>query len=194
MHTIRAMGAVTCPCGLRARPGGWRSRALRHPLARGGRGRGRRGVAAGGVGLAPLRSFVYHLLSNRERFGNVAILYGARTPADMLYPGELRAARPRRRPGGGDVDSPRQLARPRAWSRSSSSRRGRPGQGHRARLRARGDDATAAALEERGWPESGSTSRSNATCTARSACAATASSASTSSARRPVFPLPVVSR
>jgi NAD(P)H-flavin reductase len=46
-------------------------------------------VVAGGIGLAPLRGAVLHALQNRERYGSVCILYGARTPGDLLYTDEL---------------------------------------------------------------------------------------------------------
>ena len=42
-------------------------------------------IITGGIGLAPLRPVVYHLLANRDRYGKVILLYGARTPEDMLY-------------------------------------------------------------------------------------------------------------
>src|SRR5215212_7177546 len=35
-------------------------------------------VLCGGIGLAPLRPVVHHLLAHRERYGNVAVLYGGR--------------------------------------------------------------------------------------------------------------------
>ncbi len=35
---------------------------------------------AGGIGLPPLRSLIRNVLDERYRFGNVTILYGARTP------------------------------------------------------------------------------------------------------------------
>ena len=44
---------------------------------------------AGGLGLAPLRPAIRHVLANRERYGRVSVLYGARTPADILYRDEL---------------------------------------------------------------------------------------------------------
>lgn len=50
---------------------------------------------AGGVGLAPLRPAIYHALSNRERFGRVMVLYGARTPEDILFKKELERWRGR---------------------------------------------------------------------------------------------------
>jgi len=46
-------------------------------------------IIAGGIGLAPLRPVVYHVLSKRQRFGRVCLLYGARTPGDILYAREL---------------------------------------------------------------------------------------------------------
>jgi NAD(P)H-flavin reductase len=46
-------------------------------------------IAAGGIGLAPLRSVMYHLISHREKYGKAILLYGARTPADLLYRREL---------------------------------------------------------------------------------------------------------
>jgi NAD(P)H-flavin reductase len=52
-------------------------------------------VVAGGVGLAPLRPVIYQLLAQRERYGNVSILYGARSPDDMLFKKELRKWRGR---------------------------------------------------------------------------------------------------
>lgn len=46
-------------------------------------------VVAGGLGLAPLRPAVQALLANRDSYGRVLLLYGARTPDDLLYPGDL---------------------------------------------------------------------------------------------------------
>jgi NAD(P)H-flavin reductase len=45
--------------------------------------------AAGGLGMAPLRSLVWYALDNRDQFGNITLMYGARTPADMLFREEL---------------------------------------------------------------------------------------------------------
>jgi NAD(P)H-flavin reductase len=47
-------------------------------------------VVAGGIGLAPLRPVVYSVLSDRARFGRFALLYGCRTPADILFKRELQ--------------------------------------------------------------------------------------------------------
>jgi len=45
--------------------------------------------APGGLGLAPLRSLINQVLDERGSFGRVMILYGARTPADLLFTDEL---------------------------------------------------------------------------------------------------------
>jgi len=45
---------------------------------------------AGGIGLAPLRPVIYQAMADRHRFGNIAVLYGARTPEDILFPKELQ--------------------------------------------------------------------------------------------------------
>ncbi|HET9533232.1 MAG TPA: FAD/NAD(P)-binding protein, partial [Blastocatellia bacterium] len=42
-------------------------------------------IVAGGLGLAPLRPVLYRLLADREQYGRVVLLYGARTPEDLLY-------------------------------------------------------------------------------------------------------------
>jgi NAD(P)H-flavin reductase len=46
-------------------------------------------IVAGGLGMAPLRSLLWYALDRRERFGTVTLMYGARTPADMLFREEL---------------------------------------------------------------------------------------------------------
>jgi NAD(P)H-flavin reductase len=46
-------------------------------------------IVAGGLGLAPLRPAIYQVLARREQYGRVTLLYGARTPADLLYRREL---------------------------------------------------------------------------------------------------------
>jgi NAD(P)H-flavin reductase len=48
-------------------------------------------VIAGGIGLAPLRPVIYEVLRNREKYGRLVILYGARSPRDLLYRKELTA-------------------------------------------------------------------------------------------------------
>jgi NAD(P)H-flavin reductase len=46
-------------------------------------------VVAGGIGLPPLRPALYHVLRRRAEYGEVTLLYGSRTPEDLLYRREL---------------------------------------------------------------------------------------------------------
>lgn len=46
-------------------------------------------VVAGGLGIAPLRSLLLYALDEREQFGRVTVLYGARDPAHTLFRDEL---------------------------------------------------------------------------------------------------------
>ena len=46
-------------------------------------------IASGGIGLAPLRPILYTILKNRDAFGRVILLYGGRSPLDLLYRVEL---------------------------------------------------------------------------------------------------------
>jgi anaerobic sulfite reductase subunit B len=48
-------------------------------------------VVAGGIGLAPLRPVVLHAIAHRDSYQAVWVLYGARTPQDLLYRDELEA-------------------------------------------------------------------------------------------------------
>jgi len=52
-------------------------------------------IVAGGLGLAPVRPAIYHVLANRGKYGRVAILFGSRHPADILYRHELERWRQR---------------------------------------------------------------------------------------------------
>ena len=47
-------------------------------------------VVAGGIGLAPLRPAIYHILRNRTDYGRLVVLYGARSPRELLFQAELR--------------------------------------------------------------------------------------------------------
>jgi anaerobic sulfite reductase subunit B len=90
VHTLRAVGAVTTALHATG-PGGvvgvrgpfgtaWDvPSAAGHDLV----------IVAGGIGLAPLRPVVRAAVADRERYGKVALLIGARTPADLLYTGQL---------------------------------------------------------------------------------------------------------
>ena len=48
-------------------------------------------IVAGGIGLAPLRPVIYEVLNHREDYGRLVLLYGARSPRDLLYRKELAA-------------------------------------------------------------------------------------------------------
>jgi len=52
-------------------------------------------LVTGGIGLAPLRPAIYHILANRDRYGKIVLLYGARTPDDILYEKQLEKWRSR---------------------------------------------------------------------------------------------------
>jgi len=53
-------------------------------------------LVAGGLGLAPMRPVVDHILADRGSFGRVVLLYGARSPQDIIFEADLNtwAARP----------------------------------------------------------------------------------------------------
>ena len=42
-------------------------------------------IVAGGMGIAPLRGVITHIKNNRRDYGHLEILYGARTPDDMIF-------------------------------------------------------------------------------------------------------------
>jgi NAD(P)H-flavin reductase len=44
-----------------------------------------------GTGVAPLRSALRHVLKHREDFGQLVVLYGARTPEDFAYRDEVQS-------------------------------------------------------------------------------------------------------
>src|SRR5262245_11011927 len=96
VHTVRAVGAVTkAICA--ARPGV--VLGARGPFGNSWRVEDAVGsdvvVIAGGIGLAPLRPALYEVLRRRGEFGEVALLYGSRTPDDLLYRRELERLRGR---------------------------------------------------------------------------------------------------
>jgi len=47
-------------------------------------------IMGGGIGLAPLRPAIYHVLNNRDRYKDFVLLYGARSPQELLYAQELQ--------------------------------------------------------------------------------------------------------
>ena len=52
-------------------------------------------LITGGIGLAPLRPVIYTVLARRERYGKMVLLYGARTPEDILFRKDLEKWRGR---------------------------------------------------------------------------------------------------
>lgn len=45
-------------------------------------------LGTGGIGLPPLRPVLHHVMNNRKDYGRVVVLYGARTPNDLLFGSE----------------------------------------------------------------------------------------------------------
>lgn len=100
VQTIRAVGAVSrALCG--AAPGDMIG--VRGPFGTDWDVTGAQGrdvlLVAGGIGLAPLRPVLLAALADRDRFGRVVLLAGARSPADLLFTRELETWRRR----GADV-------------------------------------------------------------------------------------------
>ena len=95
-HTIRTAGTVTRALG-RLRKGDMLG--VRGPFGTAWpleRARGRDVVImAGGIGLAPLRPAILDVLHHRTQFGHLNVLYGTRTPADLVYRKELERWRAR---------------------------------------------------------------------------------------------------
>lgn len=90
VHTVRAVGAVTnAICALR--PGD--VLGVRGPYGAGWPLDEATGldllIIAGGVGLAPLRPAVIEAMTRSEEFESVSLLYGARTPTDLLFKQDL---------------------------------------------------------------------------------------------------------
>lgn len=48
-------------------------------------------IMAGGLGLAPVRPLIYHLLENRSFYNNIYLLYGTRSPESILFYDEIKA-------------------------------------------------------------------------------------------------------
>jgi sulfhydrogenase subunit gamma (sulfur reductase) len=46
-------------------------------------------IVAGGMGAAPLRSLLLDILDNRDKYGKLHYLHGAKTPGDMLFKDEF---------------------------------------------------------------------------------------------------------
>jgi NAD(P)H-flavin reductase len=96
VHTVRAVGAVTeAICA--SRPGA--VLGVRGPFGNSWPVAAATGadivIVAGGIGLAPLRPALYHVLRSRAEYGRVVLLYGSRTPDLLLYKRELERLRGR---------------------------------------------------------------------------------------------------
>jgi len=96
VHTTRAVGTVTRvmwklrtgdTIGIRGPFGtGWPIKeAINNDVV----------IVAGGIGLAPLRPVIHYLMANRGRYGKFVLLYGARTPEDILFRKDLEKWRSR---------------------------------------------------------------------------------------------------
>jgi NAD(P)H-flavin reductase len=92
VYTVRSVGQATHSLVNRAVGDGV---GVRGPFGTGWPVEAARGrdviVVAGGIGLAPLRPVIYHVLGNRKDYGRLVILYGGRSPRDLLYRKELAA-------------------------------------------------------------------------------------------------------
>jgi NAD(P)H-flavin reductase len=94
VHTIRAVGPVSAAL-TQIRPG--HVLGLRGPFGTGWPVDLAIGqdviITAGGLGLAPLRPALYQLRADRERYGRIVVLYGTRSPADILFEREIETWR-----------------------------------------------------------------------------------------------------
>jgi NAD(P)H-flavin reductase len=52
-------------------------------------------LVAGGLGMVPLRGLLQYVIDLRHRFGRVLLLYGSRSPDQMLFLGELESLKRR---------------------------------------------------------------------------------------------------
>lgn len=90
VHTTREVGAVTRTMG-RLRSGA--TLGVRGPFGRPWPLDAAVGqdvvLAAGGIGLAPLRPLLHEIVARRREFGRVVLLYGARSPEDLLFRRQL---------------------------------------------------------------------------------------------------------
>lgn len=90
VHTVRAVGLATqAICA--TEPG--RTLSVRGPFGEAWPVEQSEGsdvvIAAGGIGLPPLRPAILRMLARRERYGRLVLLYGGRAPDQLLYMDEL---------------------------------------------------------------------------------------------------------
>ncbi len=98
-HTVRTVGAVTgalerggvgLSLGVRGPFGTpWPVDRLRSSRSSATADRPNVILVAGGIGLAPLRSVITHLMRHRDEVDQVDVLLGARTPADLIFASEF---------------------------------------------------------------------------------------------------------
>lgn len=91
-HTVRDVGSVSHAIATAAVG---EVLGVRGPLGHGWDVAAARGgdvvVVAGGIGLAPLRPALLEVCAHRPAYRRVVLLYGARTPADVLFADDLAA-------------------------------------------------------------------------------------------------------
>lgn len=89
-HTIREVGPVSAALA-RLQPGD--TIGVRGPFGTGWPLAAAAGrdviIVAGGLGIAPLRPAICRVLAERRRYGKINILYGTRSPDDVLFQREL---------------------------------------------------------------------------------------------------------
>lgn len=96
LHTVRAVGAVSSALA-RLKRGD--SVGVRGPFGSAWPVDEAAGsdvlIAAGGLGFAPVRPALRALLARRERYGKLVLLYGSRSPEEILYRREIEDLRRR---------------------------------------------------------------------------------------------------
>jgi NAD(P)H-flavin reductase len=96
VHTVRNAGRITAALA-QAPPG--QTIGVRGPYGRGWPVELAKGrdivLMAGGLGLPPLRPVLYELLSRRSLYGRIEVIYGARTPKDLVYYDQVQRWRQR---------------------------------------------------------------------------------------------------
>ena len=92
VYTVRSVGKATHAL-VSQKPG--TEIGVRGPFGNGWPVQAARGhdviIVAGGIGLAPLRPMIYEVFQHRAEYGRMVILYGARSPRELLYRKELAA-------------------------------------------------------------------------------------------------------
>ncbi|MGA8543511.1 MAG: FAD/NAD(P)-binding protein [Thermoplasmata archaeon] len=96
VHTVRSAGKVSAAL-TQAAPG--TTVGVRGPYGTGWPIDAAEGkdviLVAGGLGLPPLRPVLYELLHHREKYGRIEVIYGARTPNDLVYYPQIQEWRAR---------------------------------------------------------------------------------------------------